>query len=95
MTDHAKRLADAERDAAAARERLSATVAVLQTRLNPRTLARSTAEDFAERGTEIAKAGVEGARRNPVMVLGTALLAGLFIARTPIAKAVRGRKHKR
>lgn len=89
MTDPAKRLAEAERDAMAARERLSSTVSTLQTKLDPKTLARSTVNDIADRGSAAAKAGVETARRNPAVLAGMALLAGLFFARRPIAAAVR------
>ncbi len=93
MNDPAKRLADAERDAAAARERLSSTVNTLQTKLDPKTLARTTVSEIADRGTAAAKAGVAGARRNPAIIAGVALIAGLFFARRPIAKAVRRGRH--
>ena len=89
MTDPAKRLAEAERDAAVARERLSSTVSTLQVKLDPKTLARSTVNDLADRGTAAAKAGVDSARRNPAIVAGVAILAGLFFARRPIANAIR------
>lgn len=93
MTDPAKRLAEAERDAAVARERLSSTVNILQTKLDPKTLARSTVNEITDRGTAAAKAGVARARRNPAIVAGVALLAGLFFARRPIAAAVRRGRH--
>ncbi|WP_174286482.1 DUF3618 domain-containing protein [Sphingomonas bacterium] len=89
MTDPAKRLVEAERDAMVARERLSSTVSTLQVKLDPKTLARTTATEIADRSTAAAKAGVAGARRNPTIVAGVALLAGLFFARRPIAKVVR------
>ena len=93
MTDPAKRLAEAERDAVAARERLSSTVSTLQTKLDPKTLARSTVNEITDRGTAAAKASVATARRNPVVLAGVAIIAGLFFARRPIVDAVRrGRK---
>lgn len=95
MTDPAKRLADAERAAVEARERLSSTLTTLQTRLDPRTLARSTVDDITDRGGAIAKAGVDGARRNPAIVAGAAILAGLLLVRRPLANAFRGRSRKR
>ena len=89
MTDPALRLAEAERDAAAARERLSSTVTTLQAKLDPKTLARSTVNEIADRGAAAAKAGVAGARRNPVIIAGVVVLASLFFARRPITNAIR------
>ena len=93
MSDPALRLAEAERDAAAARERLSSTVVTLQAKLDPKILARSTVNEIADRGAAAAKAGIVGARRNPAILAGVVVLAGLFFARRPIANAVRRRRH--
>lgn len=94
MSERAQKVADAERDVAQARERLSTTIATLQTRLDPKTLARSTVDDITDRGGALAKAGVEGARRNPAITAGAALLAGLLLVRRPITRAIRARRSK-
>jgi hypothetical protein len=77
-------IAAAELRAAAARERMAGTVATLQDRLSPATLARSAARDLADATTSAAQAGVDTARRNPAAIGGMAALAGLFLARNHI-----------
>lgn len=89
MTDPVKRLADAEFEAAEARERLARTLAALQARLRPRRLARTAARDLAEAGNAAAKAGVETARRNPGALAGATALAGLFLARHRLVQLYR------
>lgn len=93
--DPAVRLADAEADAARARERLSATVAKLQVKLNPRTLAIQAARDVADAGNAAAQASLNTAVRNPGAVAGATAVAGLFLARHRIAELFRRKpKHK-
>jgi hypothetical protein len=89
MTDPVQRLAAAEIEASAARERLSSTLALLQARLNPKRLARQAIRDVADKGSAVAVAGVEGAKRNPGALAGVTALAGLFLARHQIADLVR------
>ena len=93
--DPATRLADAELQAAAARERLSATIGRLQVRLNPRTLALQAARDVADKSGAAAQASLNTAVRNPGAVAGATALAGLFLARHRIAGLFRRKpKHK-
>ena len=90
MTDPAHDLAEAERRAAAARDRLSTTVAQLQHRLDPKLLARE-ARDV---GTAAALSGIDGARRNPGIVAGAVGVVTVLLARHRIARLFR-RKPKR
>ena len=89
MTDPATRLADAEAEAAAARERLSGTLRKLQLRLNPRDLALQAARDVADKGQAAAQASLDTAVRNPGAVAGVTAVAGLFLARHRIATLFR------
>ncbi len=82
-------LAIAELQAAEARQRLSETVAQLQARLDPKALA----EDAKQAGLLAAKAGLDGARRNPGIMAGAVAAAGLLLARHRIFELV-GRKKK-
>jgi hypothetical protein len=91
MTDPAHDLAEAERRAAAARERLSGTVAQLQSRLDPRQLAR----EAKDAGTAAALAGVDGARRHPGIVAGAVGATTLLLARHRLMKLFFRRKPKR
>jgi len=89
------RLAEAELEAAAARERLSATVGKLQVKLNPKTLALQAARDVADKGGAAAQASLDTAVRNPGAVAGATAVAGLFLARHRIAGLFRRKpKHK-
>lgn len=89
MTDPVLRLAEAEAQAALARANLSHSAHALQARLNPRALANSAKREMADAGQAAAKAGMDGARRNPVLLAGLTALAGLFLARHRIAALVR------
>lgn len=80
MTDAHTSLRIAEAEAAAARSRLSTTVAQLQTRLDPKLLA----DDAKRAGLMAAQAGVDRARRNPKAVAGAVAAAGLLLARRRI-----------
>jgi hypothetical protein len=81
MIDPVTRLAAAEANATAARERLSATVTELQQRLNPRRLAREAVSDMADAGSLAA----DSAGRNPGALAGAVAIAGLFLARHRVA----------
>ncbi|WP_298092858.1 DUF3618 domain-containing protein [uncultured Sphingomonas sp.] len=88
MSDEPVRhLADAEAQAAAARERLSHTVGQLQARLDPKLLAR----EAREAGLQAARSGVDNARRNPGVVAGATGLLGLFLVRKPLCRLLRRR----
>lgn len=79
--DPLARLVDAELEAAVARQRLSATLARLQVKLNPKTLARQAMVEVTDKGGAAAQAGIETARRNPAAVAGVVALAGAVLAR--------------
>jgi hypothetical protein len=82
VIDPVQRLAAAEANAAAARERLSATLSTLQERLNPKRLARDAASDVADAGSIAA----DSAARNPGALAGAVAVAGLFLARHRIGQ---------
>ena len=88
MTTPAARLHAAEADAAAARERLSGTVAAIQERLDPAVLA----DEAKAAGTAATLAAVDGARRNPAAIAGLVGALGLFLARHRITTRWRHRK---
>ena len=87
--DPAVRLADAELEVAVARQRLSATAARLQAKLNPRDLARQAAREMSDKGGAAAQASLNTAIRNPGAVAGATAIAGLFLARHRIASLFR------
>lgn len=88
MSDEPVRhLADAEAQAAAARERLSNTVGQLQARLDPKLLAR----EAKEAGLQAVHTGVDNARRNPGVVAGATGLLGLFLICKPLCRMIRRR----
>ena len=89
MTDHARQIAQAEAEAALARQRLTTTLSTIQARLDPRSRAREVAADLSER----ARDGVETARQHPGALAGSVAAIGLFLARHRIATLFR-RKHE-
>lgn len=91
MTDPTHDLAAAELRAAAARDRLSGTVAQLQARLDPKLLAR----EAKEAGTAAALDAVDRARRNPGVVAGAVGATTLLLARHRLAKLFFRRKPRR
>jgi len=91
----ADRLTDAEREAALARERLGETVATLQHRLDPRKVARETMRDAGDRGTAVAQASLDTARRHPGAVGGVAAGLAAFVIGRPIVRFIRNRRETR
>lgn len=89
MSDPAARLALAEAEATAARDRLHGTLTVLQARLEPKRLARDTAKELSEAGGVAARRTADAARRNPGALAGAVALAGLFLARHRLVALVR------
>lgn len=94
--DPAQRLLAAEAEAAAARARLTHTVALLQERLSPGRLMQEARREAAEAGSVAANVGalaaergVATARRNPGTLAGLTAVAGLFLARHRIAELFR------
>jgi hypothetical protein len=90
MSDPKTHLATAEAEAIAARQRLSATVADLQARLDPAVLA----EDARQVGLTAVAAGIDGAKSNPGMVVTAVAATGLLLVRHRIADVFR-RRHAR
>ena len=93
--DPARQIADAERTAAAARERVSGTLAALQVKLNPRRMARQAVRDATDRGSSAAMSSLETARRNPGATAGIVAMAGLFLARRRITSLFRRKPRDR
>ena len=65
MTAEEGELARAELQSRRARAQLTATLVDIQSRANPRALARDAIEELRTAGSEVARAGVEAARRHP------------------------------
>lgn len=90
MMDPVQRLAAAEANALAARQRLSRTLTALQERLNPKRLAREAAHDVVDAGTVAA----DNARRHPGALAGAVAVAGLFLARHRVTTLLTGRPRR-
>jgi hypothetical protein len=82
------RLASAEVDVVAARDRLSDTVARLQSRLDPKVMTQRAVDEAKTVGRD----GADYARENPGVVGGAAAVVGLYLIRRPLAKLFRRRK---
>jgi len=91
MSDAKIHLATAEAEAAAARQKLSATVADLQARLDPSVLA----EEARQVGMTAVAAGIDGAKSNPGMVATAVAATGLLLVRHRIAGVFRRRKARK
>jgi len=75
-----------ERVAQAARERLAATLAEIQQRLAPDTLARNAWDTVRERGRDMAGEALLGARRRPFTTGAIVAAILLFFARGPLCR---------
>ncbi|MGY4397938.1 hypothetical protein ACVWZA_003135 [Sphingomonas sp. UYAg733] len=71
-----------------ARRRLAGTLVELQARLNPRVLAREAMQELKETGQEMAREGLEAAKRHPLTLAGAATAVGIFLARKPLSKLI-------
>ncbi len=81
-------IAAAQVRVARARNSLTEALSALKERLLPGNIARNLAHGIAERGQDAAQAGVDAVKARPATALGIAALAGLFLARKPIARAL-------
>jgi hypothetical protein len=81
-------LTQARREAEQARERLAATMAELQQRLKPGTLASNAWEGVKDKSGELAEDAVEAVKGRPVAVSAALAAFTLFLARAPIKSAV-------
>lgn len=79
-------LAKAEAQAAASREQLAHTVVALQSRLKPSALARDAVDEMKEIGGDIARAGADTIKRNPVPTLGVVAAITALLVRKPITR---------
>jgi ElaB/YqjD/DUF883 family membrane-anchored ribosome-binding protein len=86
----AQRLIAAEAEADRARENVSATLSLLQERLQPRELAREAARNVRDGAAAKAEDGIEAAKRHPGTVLGILGAVGLIAARKRIMARMRG-----
>jgi hypothetical protein len=84
----AAELTRARREAATARRRLADTVAELQERLKPGTLAGNAWEGVKLRSGDMAEDAVQAVKARPVVVSAALAAFGLFLARAPIRSAV-------
>lgn len=78
----------ARHEAEAARRRLTATVAELQQRLKPATLATNAWEGVKDKSGELADDAVQAVKSRPVAVSAVLAAFTLFLARAPIKSAV-------
>lgn len=90
--DPAAEIEAAERRATQARERLTDDLHKLQTKLNPKTLARDAARTAKDAGQSYARAGVDVAKQNPAPVAGAVAVTGLFLLRGRIGRLFRRKK---
>lgn len=93
-TEPAMDVAAAERREALARKRLTETIQELQTKLNPKTLARDVKARAVDTGKEAARTGADLAQRNPGAIAGAVAVVGVFLARRRIAKLFRRKPKK-
>lgn len=84
-----KRLAIAQARADAARARLSITIAALQERARPTSLVHDVTATLKGRGTAMALAVVDTAKRKPARTGAIVAVIGLFFARRPLSRLVR------
>ncbi len=75
----------AEARVAEARKRFGDTVGALQTKLDPRVVARDAVDGLTEGGEKALRSGVETARQNPELVVWAMTLATALLARRRIA----------
>lgn len=83
-----KELKRAKYEAEQARRKLAATVAELQQRLRPGTLATQAWEGVKDKGSEIADDAVQAVKGRPVAVSAALAAFTLFLARAPIKSAI-------
>jgi hypothetical protein len=81
-------LVRARNDAETARRRLAATLAELQQRLKPATLASNAWEGVKDKSGELADGAAQAVKGRPVAVSAALAAFTLFLARAPIKSAV-------
>lgn len=86
VTDDELKLAEAR--SAAARQRLTGTLLLLQNKLNPRVLAADAAEELREKALQIFDEGVAAAKARPGMAAGVVAMIVAYLFRGPIFNAI-------
>ncbi|KQM65078.1 hypothetical protein ASE75_08520 [Sphingomonas sp. Leaf17] len=92
MTDTPLALAEAE--ALAARARLAATLETLQSRLDPKAMAKKATQDVVDASEKAARVGAEAVKDNPGKAAGVAAAIGLFLVRKPLLSMLRRRRDR-
>ena len=87
-------LSRAETESAASRQQLTRTLVALQNRLKPSALARDAVEELKEIGSDVARAGVDTVKRNPLPAMGIIAALTAFVARKPLARLFRWQPRK-
>ncbi|MEA3041322.1 MAG: hypothetical protein QOC65_811 [Sphingomonadales bacterium] len=78
----------AKREAEAARQRLDTTLAALQLRLHPKSLATEAWDGVKEKSSDIAEGALDAVKQRPAAVSLAIGAAMLFFARRPLTRAV-------
>jgi|GEM_PF-1258845 len=78
----------AKREAEAARRRLDSTLAALQQRLHPKSLATEAWDGVKEKSSDLAEDALGAVRQRPGTVSVALGAAVLFLARNPLRRAV-------
>jgi ElaB/YqjD/DUF883 family membrane-anchored ribosome-binding protein len=87
-----KPVAEAQRDADAARARLSATLEQIQAQLAPSRIMEETMDTVRTGSAELARNAAEVARERPGVVAGAAAAGALLLLRKPLARLFRRKK---
>lgn len=85
---NAEAIEAAKREAEAARRRLDSTVAALQQRLHPKSLATEAWDGVKEKSGDLAEGALDAVKQRPGTVSLAIGAAVLFFARRPLGRAV-------
>ena len=85
---NAAAIENAKREAGAARRRLDSTIAALQERLHPKSLATEAWGGVKEKSSDLAEDALGAVRQRPGTVSLAVGAAVLFLARNPLRRAV-------
>lgn len=73
-----------------ARSDLTEALQALKARLMPRTIAHNLIDGAKDKAADAAEAGVEVVKARPGVAIGAVALAGLFLSRKSISRAISG-----
>lgn len=88
MNQPAPELKGARGEAERARKRFMTTLAALQYRLHPKTIANHAREGVKEKSRDLAEDAIQAVRDRPAAVSGVAAGIVLFLARKPLWSAI-------